>query len=940
MSRTTMLRMLAGASMLMIASAAQAQTSGNSANAGTAAQEANEDSATRAEVNPGDIVVTARRKDELLMDVPQTVTAVTGQQLQDYQINNFQDVANLVAGLQLETQQLGFGATASTRGVTFQVTSQGSPTVEQYLNEVPIEPNLMAQSNFDIGQIEVLRGPQGTLRGRSAPSGLITESTRRPDLDSVGGYVSSNITSNKGFNVQGAVGIPIIKDVLALRVAGVFDRNDAGGVKSANNPEDPYQRTWSGRATLRFEPTSNFSAVAMYQRVEHDIYDYGGILFGPGATGLTNFPGFTRPATVASCSAGLAVGSGTCGLPAVYAPPGFNGPALTADQRMAVDDHYGITHQIGDIVTGQMDWRFGGQKLSYVGSYQHFVVQAYGDADGNNTAVGRQRKISTGSDSVENRISSELRLSSEEPLFGGLLDYTVGAFYLKLFGSSASGNKNAVLMQGAFGSPLGAGALTGGGTAQGTLSPYTYDSRYAVGYKIVTPRNDIEKSIFASFSLHLDENTEFTAGGRQIFRQAAKQVIVNSEPGLAAVVNPNGLASCPGTISSGTLLTGGGSINAATTPVPVVGQTYAGTCDVAVTLGLGAPATLFPAIPFGVRKWSPFVYNFSLSHKFTPDLMAYVSYGTSWRAGPGPITAAPACANTNLCARYNILDPETSKAVEVGVKADLLDRRLNIAVAVYRQSYSGLFVLGSPVPYIGFTCGSATAPTSTCTSVSSGGFTYNAPVKTWGIDIDTSFRVNDDLNFGVLFSYAKGRYNNAVIPCRDANFDGIPDTDPTPSITSWLSNPNAPRGPATCKVNSSSSTAPPWSMTLRGEYSHDIALDTRAFLRTLVNVYPSNTNVQVSNINFVPKPYALVNLWAGIRDDRGMWELSVSAKNLFNNKTILSQGVDSGSLISPQRNDGFSNDPTQTTLNSGYTSISFVARREFAVNLRIAFGSR
>ena len=73
-----------------------------------------------------------------------------------------------------------------------------------YLNEMPVEPNTMFQATFDIGQIEVLRGPQGTLRGRSSPSGAITYTTRRPDLTEVGGYISMLGTSRGDINMQGA----------------------------------------------------------------------------------------------------------------------------------------------------------------------------------------------------------------------------------------------------------------------------------------------------------------------------------------------------------------------------------------------------------------------------------------------------------------------------------------------------------------------------------------------------------------------------------------------------------------------------------------------------------------------------------------------------------------------------------------------------------------
>ncbi|MFT4026573.1 MAG: TonB-dependent receptor [Novosphingobium sp.] len=939
MSRKTTLHLLAGASMLMMASVAQAQTS---ANPGSAAQEANAASKGE-EANPADIVVTARRKDELLIDVPATVTAVTAQQLQDFQVNKFEDISTLVAGLTLDSDNSGFNARAQTRGVLFQVTSQGSPTVEQYLNEVPIEPNLMFASNYDIGQIEVLRGPQGTLRGRSAPSGAITSTTRRPDLAEFGGYGSFSLNSLRGLNLQGAVSLPIVSDVLSLRIAGLLDETDGGGVRSLNAGGKPHARTWSGRATLRFEPSSSFSGVVMYQRLVRDIHDYGGSLFGTGTVGNTAFANFTRPATSVACS-----GLTNCGNPAVFAPPNFNGGPIALGDYATVGDQINLTHQEAHIVTGQLDWRFGGQKLSYVGSYQNFVVQTYSDQDGNNTVVGRARFTSKGSDSTENRMSHELRLSSEEPLFDGLLDYTVGGFYLKLSGLSASEQRNAILMQGAFGSPLGAGTLPGGGTAPGTLSPFTYDRRYVVGFLINTPRKDIEKSIFGSISLHLGENTEFTAGARQIWRSATKQVDIVAEPGLAAILNPNGLGACPAQITSGTFLTGGGTVTGSVAnPIPVVGQTYAGTCDIPVTLGYGAPATVVRPIPLGTRKWNPVVYNFSLSHKITPDLSVYASYGTAWRAGPGPITAAPTCSaavttplpagvDANQCESFNFLDPEDSKAIEIGVKAALFDRRLNLAVAAYRQTYSGLFILGGAVPYLSGNC----APpinTQVCT-VSSGSFTYNAPAKAIGIDFDASLRLSEDFNMGLLFSWSRGKFNNARIPCRDSNRDGTPDggtvtTDPAV----WLAN-GGPYGPEICTVNSSSTNSPSWNLTLRGEYSHEIYRGNRGFIRGLVNYYPRNPNADVNSNAIIPGAYALVNLWLGLRGEKNDWELSLSAKNLFNQQSVLTQGIQQGTLITPQRNLPFGN--TGTTASSGYTSITYTPRREFALNLRVAFGSR
>ena len=87
---------------------------------------------------------------------------------------------------------------------------------------------------FDLGQIEVLRGPQGTLRGRASPSGSITVTTRRPNLFEVGGYANATGADTADVNVQGAIGFPIVDGVLALRLAGLTSKNEGNRVHSIN----------------------------------------------------------------------------------------------------------------------------------------------------------------------------------------------------------------------------------------------------------------------------------------------------------------------------------------------------------------------------------------------------------------------------------------------------------------------------------------------------------------------------------------------------------------------------------------------------------------------------------------------------------------------------------------------------------------------------------
>lgn len=178
--RSRKLELLAGSGLMALASAAHAQTATSDTGA-----------TGKSDFALQEIVVTARRRSEVLQDVPQVVDAVTPEALAKYNIQNFQDISTLVPGLTLSTNNTGTGATAAMRGVNFEVNSATSPTVAFYLNEAPIDANFLLQSMFDVGQIEVLRGPQGTLRGRSAPSGAITVTTHKAELGDFAGYAGT-----------------------------------------------------------------------------------------------------------------------------------------------------------------------------------------------------------------------------------------------------------------------------------------------------------------------------------------------------------------------------------------------------------------------------------------------------------------------------------------------------------------------------------------------------------------------------------------------------------------------------------------------------------------------------------------------------------------------------------------------------------------------------
>src|SRR4051794_4703879 len=255
--KTRLTSIAAGASLLVLGTHAAAQSAPVAS------------AAPSGEATLGEIVVTARRRSESLQEVPQTVNAVTADTLQKLNITTFQDIQTVVPGLTLSSSNTPTSAGVSLRGVSYSALVGGEPTVATYINDTPTFTLEMFASLFDVGQIEVLKGPQGTTRGVSAPSGAITVTTRKPDLSEMGGYVSALATDHQGRNVQGALNVPIIKDVLAVRVAGVVDETDNGGVRSIHNGLRPYSKSTGERVSVSFEPSDAFSANVAYQHLDH-----------------------------------------------------------------------------------------------------------------------------------------------------------------------------------------------------------------------------------------------------------------------------------------------------------------------------------------------------------------------------------------------------------------------------------------------------------------------------------------------------------------------------------------------------------------------------------------------------------------------------------------------------------------------------------------------
>jgi iron complex outermembrane recepter protein len=239
---------------------------------------------TEEEAVPGDIVVTATRRNQRLQDVGLSITALGGEQLEARGINSFVDYGSSIPNL-------SFGATGDgslgSRAITIRGI-QGLGTTGFYIDETPVVDSVDPRI-VDLERIEVLRGPQGTLFGARSMGGTVRLITRQPDANEFEGWVHAGVSyveeGNVNYLVDGSLNIPLVADRLAVRVLG-FYQSESGIFEKAVGPQpgaptlirqnvDDLQ-AYGGQIALRWQPTDGISITprVMYQRVSQDAFPF------------------------------------------------------------------------------------------------------------------------------------------------------------------------------------------------------------------------------------------------------------------------------------------------------------------------------------------------------------------------------------------------------------------------------------------------------------------------------------------------------------------------------------------------------------------------------------------------------------------------------------------------------------------------------------------
>jgi len=221
-----------------------------------------------------EVIVTAQKKDDTLQTVPMTVNAVTSETIAKFNLLDFKDIQSVTPGLNIAPVDTRTASVAM-RGVNVLTDSGFDPSVAIYWNEVPYDIDTAFKGMYDIGQIEVLRGPQGTLRGNTSPSGAITIVTKRPSYTEIEGTVEQTLGERSLSNTQVGLSLPIIEDRLALRVAGLYNHNENDGIKNIPTGKENKQAASSGRVTLALRATDKLDVTLIHQYLEADSYGSG-----------------------------------------------------------------------------------------------------------------------------------------------------------------------------------------------------------------------------------------------------------------------------------------------------------------------------------------------------------------------------------------------------------------------------------------------------------------------------------------------------------------------------------------------------------------------------------------------------------------------------------------------------------------------------------------
>jgi iron complex outermembrane receptor protein len=902
-----------------------------------------QDRARQQPVNPGEIIITATRRNEALSDVPMAVSAVTQKALQNTGATDIRQLNQVAPSLLVSSTSSEAGAAvARIRGVG---TVGDNPGLESSVG-LFIDGVYRARTGIgltDLGpieRIEVLRGPQGTLFGKNTSAGLISIFTAKPLFTpEVSGQVD---IGNFNYRRLEASATGPVSDALALRLDGVWDKRDGFLKDVISGRRVDGRDRWLLRGQALFQPTSNisFRLIGDYSKQNEECC---AAPFLPAHDVVSNGAGgvLQEPSTIDAIETGLG---------AIIEDSPFQRKVSITPGRSYRSDvtDWGISGELVD--------DFGWAELTSITAYRYNKYTRGQDADFNNLDI-LFRDDDGGAFNRFKVFSQELRLQGNT--WGNRLDWLIGGYYsnekLTLRDNLAYGSQ-----YDAYSNCLVAANFVAGGAPSSLLapgaSPTCFNPTVAGAILPLLPA-DQQAALAAFARLGAFAGAPFTNSG---FGNLA---IAAGGPGFVGTAldgasiddlynqKSNNLAVFTHNIFSITdrlKLTLGArythekkTLDAALTDNNVLCTFYA-----AAIPKLQLLPCINPSVPGGSLGLNDSLTENKLSgtavisYKPTDRLLTYASYSRGYKAGGfnldrsalfrssavlsplsgnGSIcisTAQPGCSTVASGADLRF-KPEINDAFEIGAKYN--GRWIDVNLALFHEAFrdfqlntfNGLNFIVENINSCGDSLGGADKDNDPTTGACTGHL--GAGVISKGFELEAFTRPLPDVQWNAGLVMADTRYRNNLVGAGGEPLTNALFQLPGRQIS------NAPKWTAT--------TSFAWTPPIGGSGMHALLYADARYMSKF------NTGSDL-DIEKTQKAFTLVNARIGIEGPGDSWGIEFWAQNVFN-KNYIQVGFDA-----PLQGQG-----TTRAVEAGFTPAStqlygaFLGEpRTFGVTLRGKLG--
>ena len=335
-----------------------------------------------------EVIVTAEKRSESLQDLSQAVTALTAADVEDRQLTSFVDLSAIAPGVNVAKNE-GFKTVITIRGIGNEANQNAiaNPSVSYHLDGVYIASPFALQTDFlDLEQIEVLRGPQGTLFGQNSTGGAINVITMDPDFEEFSGTADLSLGQYKGVRARASMNIPL-SDTLAARVS-LLRNNREGFTENVSNGQD-------------LDDADSLSArVKLLWQASDDVtVKLGAQLFDESVNGQAQ--------------------------KGIYDP--------TPGPRRLAQDSPSVYELTSEIYSATVEWEMADYTFKSITSYQSDDIRVMRDNDRHDPSTLPPffllQSFYDPETNDQTTITQELNLISSTPAFG-VLDWVAGVFYL------------------------------------------------------------------------------------------------------------------------------------------------------------------------------------------------------------------------------------------------------------------------------------------------------------------------------------------------------------------------------------------------------------------------------------------------------------------------------------------------------------------------------